>query len=246
MLQRKISKDVFNAVHTAIGDSVLSVEKERFDNDCILVRNWTDVDRFRPPSENERIEARRLYNVESEDFVVVTIGACDSPKNHLALFCAVEKTNKVLDNTKIVVLHVGAGPMLEEEQLYVRQHGIGEYCRFAGTLDDVRPSLYAADAFVMTSRWEGLPISAIEAMSTGLPVILYNVLGLRDLLQDGKGGLLIEPNEERLVEALLLLNERPELRKKYAEAARDTIVNNYSLNDSVDKLIHLYRGQNIG
>jgi len=46
---------------------------------------------------------------------------------------------------------------------------------FIGTLDDVRPCLYAADAFVMTSQWEGLPIAGIEAMSVGLPAILYDV-----------------------------------------------------------------------
>jgi len=245
-LWRILSSKVFHTVHTAISDSVLRVEKERFDNDCILVRNWTDTEKFRPPTERERNEARRLFDLGPHDFAIVSIGACRPVKNHLAAFAAVKEANKCLERKKIVFLHVGTGPMLEEEQLYVRQHGIAEYCRFVGILDDVRPCLYAADAFVMTSLWEGLGMAAVEAMSTALPAILYNVYGLRDLLQDGKGGLLIEPNENRLAEVLLVLNKRPELRKKYAEEARETIVTTYSLNDSVDRLIQIYRGQKGG
>ena len=245
-LWRKLSSKVFGVVNTAGSHSVVEVEKKRFDNECILIPNWTDVHRFRPPSEREHLEARRAYDLELDDFTIVTIGACTRIKNHLAVFRALKEANKYLERKKLVFLHVGTGPMLEEEQLYVRQHGIGEDCRFVGILNDVRPCLFAADAFVMTSEWEGLAVSALEAMSTGLPPILYNVYGLRDLLRGGKGGLLIEPNEERLAEALLLLNERPELRKRYGEEARQIILNTYSLEDSVDKFIQLYRGQKVG
>lgn len=156
-----------------------------------------------------------------------------------------EKAKRSLSTKKIVVLHVGTGPLLEEEQFYVRQHGIGEHCRFLGTLNDVRPSLYASDVLVTTSRWEGLGMAAVEAMSTGLPVILYNVHGLRDLLEDGKGGLLIEPNEDRLAEALLLMSQRPELMEKYSKEAREIILDRFSLEESVDKLVQIYRGQKV-
>jgi glycosyltransferase involved in cell wall biosynthesis len=238
--QRTISRKFFRTVHTAIGDSVLAVEKERFGNDCILIRNWTDTEKFRPPSDKERAVARQLYSFESDDFVLVTIGACEPVKNHLDIFAAVKKVNDVLDGKRIMVLHVGAGPMVEEEHMYVRRHHIEQYCRFVGILDDVRPCLYAADAFVMTSQWEGLPISALEAMSSALPAVLYNVPGLRDLLQDGKGGLLIEPHKSTLVEALLLMIGHPELRKKQAQEAREFILSTYSLEDSVDKFIDIY------
>lgn len=240
-VERKISRKVVGAVHTAIGESVLGVEKERYDNNCVLIRNWTDVDRFRPPSKKERIEARRKYEVGPDEGAVVTIGACDDRKNHIALFSAVKKANKCLTGRKLITLHVGSGPMVDEEQLYVRQHGIGEYCRFIGTLDDVRPCLYAADAFVMTSLWEGLGMAAVEAMSTGLPVILYNVHGLRDLLQDGRGGLLIEPREDRLVEALVMMVREPRFRKVKGQEARQKALETYSLQKSVDMLIELYR-----
>jgi glycosyltransferase involved in cell wall biosynthesis len=242
--QRSISQKLLGTVHTAISDSVLATEKDRFENNCILIRNWTDPEKFRPPTDKERAASRHLYNLESEDFVLVTIGGCTPLKNHLDICAAVKKVNGLTSGRKVVFLHLGAGPMMEEEQMYVRGHQLQQYCRFAGTLDDVRPCLYAADAFVMTSRWEGLGNAALEAMSTALPVVLYNVPGLRDLLQDGRGGLLIEPNADSLVNALLFMINHPELHKVQAQEARDVILRTYSLEDSVDKFIGIYKTGN--
>jgi glycosyltransferase involved in cell wall biosynthesis len=127
--------------------------------------------------------------------------------------------------------------------LYAKRNGIYGNCRFIGTLDDVRPCLYAADAFVMTSQWEGLPIAGIEAMSVGLPAILYDVYGVRDLLQDENGGLLIDPHEDTLVEALLVLANNPELRVVKGMGAREIIAKNYSLENGTDSLVGLYTGR---
>jgi len=239
-LQRKVSGKLCGAVHAAISDSVLEVEKERFNNNCVLIRNWTDVERFRPPTEQEKAKARQVYHLAPDDFSILIIGACSPVKNHLAAFAAVKKIKSMLSGRRFVLLHVGTGPSLQEEEFYVSRNGMEQYCRIIGTLDDVRPCLYAADAFVMTSLWEGLGMAAVEAMSTGLPAILYNVYGLRDLLQDGRGGLLVEPHEDCLAEAFLKISQSPELKQTYGEQAREKAVNNYSLESSIDKLIHLY------
>jgi glycosyltransferase involved in cell wall biosynthesis len=240
-LQRKLSSKLFRAIHTAVSDSVVAVEKERFNNDCVLIRNWTDVQKFRPPTEKERTEARRLYKIAEDDFSIVTVGACTPIKNHFAVLSAVTKANNLLKGKKIVLLHVGTGPSLGEEQSYVIQNGMEEQCRFIGIMNDVRPCLHAADAFVMTSRGEGLGMAAVEAMSTGLPAILYDVYGLRDLLPNGgSGGLLIETKEECLVAALLSLVSSPEMTRAKASEARQMIVGAYSLEEPVDKFIRLY------
>jgi len=241
-LQRKVSRQLCRAIHTAISDSVLAIEKQKFNNPCVLVRNWTDVDKFRPPSEMEKTEAKLLHGLGPEDFAISIVGSCSSVKNHFAAFAAVKKANDILRGKRIVLLHVGAGSSLQQEELYVKQNGMEDYCRFIGTVDDVRPCLYAADAFLMTSSWEGLPIAAVEAMSTGLPAVLYNVYGLRDLLQDGRGGLLSDPCEDSLVEALLKMIDDTQLRKHCGHEAREKIISNYSLERSVDRLIRIYRG----
>jgi len=195
---------------------------------------------YRAPSHEERAAARSLFHLEPDDFSIVNVGACTPVKNHLAVFSAVRKANGLLDRGKLVVLHVGTGPSLDDEELYASRNRMGPCCRFLGVLDDVRPCLYAADAFVMTSRWEGLGIAAMEAMSTGLRAILYHVYGLRDLLQNGYGGLLVDPNEESLVEVLLRMNRNPALRQVKTSEARQMILKNYSLEDSVATFIRLY------
>jgi glycosyltransferase involved in cell wall biosynthesis len=238
--QRKISSKLCHAVHVAISDSILEVEKKRFHNECILIRNWTDVERFRPPSKVERTEARRLYDLEPDDFSIVTVGACTPNKNHIAIFSVMKKAIGLLDGRRLILLHIGIGPSLKDEELYTSRNGIKQYCRFLGTLNDVRPCLYAADAFVMTSQCEGLGLAAMEAMSTGVPVILYNVYGLRDLLQNGRGGMLVDQNDECLVDALLLMIRNPKLREVKTQEAREVILSTYSLEDSVAKYIHLY------
>lgn len=241
-LQRRISSKLFHTIQHAIGDSVLKFEKERFGNDCVLIRNWTDTGKFSPASNDERMEARSRYNIAPNDFAIVTVGACTEVKNHRVVLSAAKRANARLIGKSIIILHVGSGPMLGGECRYAKRNGIYGSCRFIGTLDDVRPCLYAADAFVMTSQWEGLGNAALEAMSTGLPAILYDVHGLRDLLRNGDGGLLIEPNEGCLVEALLLMAKNPDLRRRKGKAAREVILRDYSLEDSVDKLTRLYIG----
>jgi glycosyltransferase involved in cell wall biosynthesis len=239
-LHRKISSKFFHTIHHAIGDSVFKFEKERFGNDCVLVRNWTDTDKFSPPTDSERAAARSLYGIHSNDFVILTVGACTPVKNHMAVLAAAKKANDRLKD-KVVVLHVGSGPLLREEKLYAKNNAIEKSCRFVGTLDDVRPCLHAADAFVMTSEWEGLPIAGLEAMSAGLPAILYNVYGLKDLLQNGDGGLLIQPGEDHLTDALLRLANDRELAKAKGQRAREIVLLDYSLETSVDELTQLYK-----
>jgi glycosyltransferase involved in cell wall biosynthesis len=240
-LHRRIASRVFRTIPHAIGDSVFDFEKERFGNDCILVRNWTDTNKFRPPTDNERATARSFYDIQPSDFVILTVGACTPLKNHMAVLAAAKKASHSLKEKVVVVLHVGSGPLLREEELYAKTNRIEKSCRFVGTLDDVRPCLHAADAFVMTSEWEGLPIAGLEAMSAGLPAILYNVYGLKDLLRNGDGGLLIEPGEDRLTDALLLLANDQELAKAKGQRAREIVLRDYSLETSVDKLIQLYK-----
>jgi glycosyltransferase involved in cell wall biosynthesis len=239
-LQRKIASRLFHTIQHAIGDSVFDFEKERFGNDCVLVRNWTDTDKFSPPTDSDRAAARSFYGIHSNDFVILTVGACTAVKNHMAVLAAAKKANDRLKD-KVVVLHVGSGPLLREEKLYAKNNAIEKSCRFVGTLDDVRPCLHAADAFVMTSEWEGLPIAGLEAMSAGLPAILYNVYGLKDLLQNGDGGLLIQPGEDRLTDALLLLANDQELAKAKGQRAREIVLLDYSLETSVDELTQLYK-----
>jgi glycosyltransferase involved in cell wall biosynthesis len=95
----------------------------------------------------------------------------------------------------------------------------------------------------MTSKWEGLGNVIIEAMNCGVPCVLYDVLGVRDTLPDGKGGLLVDTNPEALASAVTRLIVDQDLCKKLAIEARANVQKNFDAGASVRALVDLYGGQ---
>lgn len=242
-LQRRLAGRMLGVIFWSIGESVLAVERERFDNKSILIRSWTNFEHFVPPSADERKEARRLFNISPSDFAIVTVGTCNEKKRHMDVFRTIRAIKLGHPDASVVFLHRGTGPDTEAEISAAETMGIADRCRFVGYLDDVRSLLCAADAFVMTSYNEGLGSVIFEAMSVGLPVILYNGYGMKDLLQNQRGGLLIEPNEAALQQAVIELAADPITAKRMGEEARDEILRAYSIRESMRRFSVLYEGK---
>jgi glycosyltransferase involved in cell wall biosynthesis len=81
--------------------------------------------------------------------------------------------------------------------------GLGDRVRFLGRLDDVGPLLLAADAVVLPSRWEGLPLALLEALARGRPVVASAVGGIPDVIEDGVHGRLVPPEDAAALAAAL-------------------------------------------
>jgi glycosyltransferase involved in cell wall biosynthesis len=94
---------------------------------------------------------------------------------------------------------IGAGDGVLEARLrtLAADLGIGRRVSFCGAQADVLPFYHAADAFTLTSWSEALPLSALEAMGTGLPCVLTDVGGARDIIREGENGYLVSPNSPR-------------------------------------------------
>jgi glycosyltransferase involved in cell wall biosynthesis len=92
----------------------------------------------------------------------------------------------------------------------------------------------------MPSRFEGLSISTVEAMACGLPLVLYDVPGLRDLINDDDNGLLISEDVGELVKAVHLLADEPELLLHKSRSGRINAETNYSLNSGVSGIVSIY------
>ncbi len=99
--------------------------------------------------------------------------------------------------------------------------GVADRIRFLGFVDDAPALLGALDIFLLPSHWEGLPVSIIEAMHAGLPVVASGVGGIPELITDGETGLLIEPRSpDRISGAILRLAGDPDLSARLGGAAR--------------------------
>ncbi len=115
--------------------------------------------------------------------------------------------------------------------------------KFLGIRRDIPELMNAADAYVMSSAWEGMPMVLLEAHASGLPVVATDVGGNREVVIDGVTGFLVPPKDpEALAQAMLRLIELPEeKRQRMREAARQHILANFSLDRVVDQWEALYR-----
>lgn len=162
----------------SISEGVRRNEQELFGLPTRLIWNWADVERYRAPTGAERDAARARWAYGPADFVVVTVGNCSAVKNHAAL---IEALAACRDIPNLRYLHVGVGSDTDAEIALVDRLGLADRVRFAGRLDDALPALHAADAYAMPSLHEGFSIAAIEAFAVGLPALLTDVAGLRDV-----------------------------------------------------------------
>jgi glycosyltransferase involved in cell wall biosynthesis len=105
----------------------------------------------------------------------------------------------------------------------------------------VKALLRVMDVFVLPSRWEGLPLAILEAMSTGLPVIASNIPGNNDLVKEGITGYLFEREKHcALADKLMLLLVDADKRHQFGLAARTSVFEHYQIENRVSKIEKLY------
>jgi glycosyltransferase involved in cell wall biosynthesis len=135
----------------------------------------------------------------------------------------------------------GDGPRLGELRALASALGIADRVTFLGHREDVPALLAQADAFVLPSRSEAFPNGAIEAMAAGLPVVASAVGGLLDLIEPGRTGLLVPPDDPlALADALDGLVRAPARGAALGAAARDDVVRRYSFERMVRSFETLY------
>jgi glycosyltransferase involved in cell wall biosynthesis len=175
-VQRALLRSL-GVVHVAVSTSVATAEWRYFRNPTLRLFNCYDA-RFRPAQPEERAVARRALGLADGDLALVSVGNCSPVKNHSTVLRALSLVGAGIP---LVYLHVGLEEPDGNERAEAAALGLGDRVRFLGQVNDVAPILRAADAFVMPSRYEGMANAALEACGCGLPAILSDVPGMRDL-----------------------------------------------------------------
>jgi glycosyltransferase involved in cell wall biosynthesis len=148
---------------------------------------------------------------------MVAVGRMKAPKDFMTLVRAVA----VLGDEELETLVVGDGPDRDDVEAEIRRLGLEQRVVLAGERDDVPVLLAESDVFVLSSRSEGLPVSVLEAMAAGLPVVASDVGGLKELVVDGETGLLVPAGDEAaLAAALRPLLQNRDLRRRFGAAGR--------------------------
>jgi glycosyltransferase involved in cell wall biosynthesis len=135
---------------------------------------------------------------------------------------------------------VGEGS--ERAMLEARRDALGlrDRVAFLGARDDVSDVLMAADAFVMSSRTEGLPMALLEAMAAAVPCVATAVGGIPELFENDRGLSVPVGNPARLASAMALLARSPELRDRIVSNATENIRRHYELEAVVDQYLQLF------
>ena len=236
-LERLTARKLLKTTFQTIGESVYYNELRYYKTPSVLINNWFNPGRFFPAQENEKSMIRKQLGIGEADFVVISAGGCSKIKNHSAIIDAMSIITK---SYPCIYLHLGKGILEEEEIAKTNQLNLQEYIRFIGNKVNIRDYLVASDVYLMTSRLEGLSISAIEAMACSLPCILYNSPGLRDLIQDDNNGFLINDDVSLLAEKLTIFKNNPALAAEKGNNGRRFVSANFNMQQSVNEIIQLY------
>lgn len=228
--------DRVTAVSHAVADSHLEAGMARRAGLTILP-NGVDTEVWRPDPA-ARSDFRRAMGLE-EGFLWFTAGRLDPVKDYPTLLRAFVGLPA---ESRLVI--AGGGAMEIELKKLCGDLGLLDRVRFLEFLPDVRPWMQAADGFVLASRWEGLPMTLLEAGACGLPVVATAVPGTREVVSEGITGFLAEPGDaDALRLAMLRMMEMsPEDRCAMGERARRAVLDRFSLEVVLDLWEELYEG----
>ena len=183
----------------------------------VTIRNGIDDARLRHASTRDGIRAE--LGIPDSAILCVTVGSLTPQKDHGNLL---EAARQVLESRKDVIFALaGGGPLEQVLRDRAEALGMGESVRFLGAREDVPDILRAADVFVLPSAWEGLPITILEAMASGVPCVVTAVGGNAEALEDGVSGLVVPPSDPgALAHAIERVAADAQLRADLGRAGR--------------------------
>ncbi|WP_214710810.1 glycosyltransferase [Exiguobacterium sp. s55] len=214
--QRKINKIIYKmfkvipvAISPKIKKSITNVYKFK-DEFVPMVFNGVDIKKFQHIKKEKDIK---------EVVQLLHIGRFSDQKNHKGLIEAFYKSNPI--ENKIILNLIGEGSLKREIIQMVNDLNLNNHVNFLGLKSDVKKYLHSADIFILPSKWEGMPITLIEAMASGLPIIATDVGGVADMIEDNKSGLLVDLQTENIASKILFLVRNKSLRKELGEEAKN-------------------------
>lgn len=213
-----------------------AVKKEK----VLTVYNGLSTSEYCTSSEIRK-EYREKLALSEEDFNWMIAGRLSPEKNHKNLLEALKLVNRKNTAWKLLVAGEGNTRPLIEEFLHSNDE-LKEKVELLGRRSDVASLLNAADGFVLSSNYEGLPLVLQEAAAVGLPMISTNVGGCDEVVMEGVNGYLVpKQNETELAAAMLkLMSVTKEQRLKMGHASKELVEKEFAMDEVMNKWYELY------
>jgi glycosyltransferase involved in cell wall biosynthesis len=208
-----------------------------------VILNGIVLDQFTRVRDEHRAAMRAQLGYATDDFVIGLSARFRDEKNHAQLIRAIAALRA--RGLPACALMVGDGPTLDATRALADQLGgpTASACSFVGEHEDVRPYLAAMDAGVLCSTSvETLSIAALEMMATGMPLVLSDIGGASEIVEDGRNGFLFPAhNDAKFEDALARLMQRDDRGAQFAQAGRQIARARFEFTVMVDAYLRLFR-----
>ena len=202
------------------------------------IPNGIELDRFAHPS--DRLRNRTPLGLPADAWVIGSVGRLRLEKNHALLLRALAKLLGSIPNAWLAL--VGDGELENSLRRLAGELRILHRIAFLGSRRDIPEILACFDVYCLPSFHEGMPISLLEAMASKLPVVASGVVGIRELVQDARSGLLFPSNDpDALCDALQTLHRDPALARRLAGNGYEWVTRNGSIDSMIARYATLYR-----
>ncbi|MBU1043918.1 MAG: glycosyltransferase [Candidatus Omnitrophica bacterium] len=216
------------------------IAKAKIDpNKITLIYNGTDI--IKSISPKDILEKKAELGLQKNSFIIGIVARLIAKKGHKVLLDAFAQVKSKLPEAKLLI--VGDGGLRLELENYCKYLGLGNDVLFLGRRNDIPEILRVLNLFVLSSYKdaEGLPVSILEAMASRVPVIATDSGGSREIVLNGKTGILIESdNVQVLTEAILKMYSEKEFVEKIITQAEGMVSSTFSLENMGRKYTELY------
>jgi glycosyltransferase involved in cell wall biosynthesis len=205
---------------------------------CLVIPNGIPVADFRPSASSRQIW-RKEWGYQEQDVLLVCVARLEKQKNHAMLLRAFARAVEAVSGAHLLL--VGEGGCRGDLELQARELRLQGKVHFLGQRSDVTEVLGAADIFVLASQDEGNPLSLMEAMAVGLPVVATAVGGVPELIEDHRSGLLVKPDDsDGTANAMLRLLQDTEMRRTMAASAVQRAIQTFSVSGMARRYTEFY------
>lgn len=229
-------------------DALITINKEDYDatiikkfkSKKIVVVNGVGInlEKFKPQTESKKLSLREEYGYDKDAFILIYAGELSYRKHQDLLIDVADKLKDKIPKLKILL--VGSGSLEEKYKKQIEDLEVENEVKLLGFRKDIDNLMNIADIAVSASRQEGLPVNVMEAMATGLPLVVTDCRGNRDLVKNNENGYVVEiDNIDEFANCVENLYKSEEKRERFSKESLNNI-QRYSLENVSNEMGLIY------
>ena len=206
-----------------------------------VIYSGIDTDRFIKPgfTTDDILKLKKKLNIKSGDIVLINIGRFSFSKAQRYIIDSFARLTEKTNNIKLLL--IGEGELQELCREQCRKLGVEDQVVFYGFSDNIPLMMKLGDIFVLTSLREGLPRVVVEASLSKLPVVAFEVEGIREIITNGRSGYIVPQYDvKQFLEKTTDLIQNVQLRNKFANEAFDHVVKKWDYRKMITDLRKIY------